>query len=90
MRLTAALSTLCAITALAQNTTAPSPPTLTYLYTLNCTLADAITIGPGPRGSRVAIPITGGTFAGPKLNGTSPNFHLPPSIPLMRTPQARS
>jgi hypothetical protein len=90
MRLTAALSTLCALTALAQNTTAPNPPTLTYLYTLNCTLADAITIGPGPRGSRVAIPITGGTFSGPKLNGTTRNIHFPAAVPLMRIPQARS
>jgi len=68
MRLSTALSTLCASTALAQTTT-PKAPTLTYLYTLNATLADAIILGAGPRGNRIAIPITGGTFSGPKLNG---------------------
>lgn len=69
MRFSAALSTLYAVTALAQTTT-PNAPTLTYLYTLNATLANAIPVGAGPRGNRVAIPITGGSFSGPKLNGT--------------------
>jgi hypothetical protein len=77
MRLSTALSTLCAITAFAQST--PKPPTLTYLYTLNATLADAITIGPGPRGGRVAIPITGGTFSGPKLKGANEPLSLIPN-----------
>lgn len=64
------LTTLCAVTALAQ-TTPPAPPTLTYLYTLNCTLGQSLPIGTGPRGSRTVIPITGGAFSGPKLNGIS-------------------
>lgn len=55
---------------LAQNTsTTPTPPGLTYLYTLNCTLGETIDIGPGPRGYRVAIPITGGYFNGPRMSG---------------------
>lgn len=53
----------------AQNTTTPSAPGLTYLYTLNCTLGTSIDIGDGPKGQRVAIPITGGSFAGPRLSG---------------------
>lgn len=53
----------------AQNTTTPSAPGLTYLYTLNCTLGTSIDIGNGPKGQRVAIPITGGSFAGPRLSG---------------------
>lgn len=63
--------------ALAQNsstTTPPSPPGLTYLYTLNCTLGDPYQIGWGPRGDRVAIPITGGSFHGPRLSGTVSNL----------------
>jgi hypothetical protein len=59
---------LAAFSALARSAT-PKAPTLTYLYSLNCTLAPAIPIGDGPRGNRVAIPITGGTFNGPRLNG---------------------
>lgn len=57
----------------AQNAT-PTAPGLTYLYTLNCTLAPAINIGYGPRGNRVAIPITGGYFNGPKLSGKLMQF----------------
>lgn len=52
----------------AQNST-PAAPGLTYLYTLNCTLLPPYIIGAGPRGFRVAIPITGGYFNGPKLSG---------------------
>lgn len=62
------LSTFCASTVLAQTAT-PEAPSLTYLYTLNCTLGTTIPIGTGPKGTRVAIPITGGTFSGPKLSG---------------------
>lgn len=53
----------------AQNTSTPALPGLTYLYTLNCTLLPPFIIGAGPRGFRVAIPITGGYFNGPKLSG---------------------
>lgn len=51
--------------------TAPKAPGLTYLYSSKVTLGTTIDYGKGPRGSRVAIPITGGTFSGPKLNGAS-------------------
>lgn len=54
--------------AFAQNAT-PVAPGFTYLYTLNCTLAPAIEIGDGPKGNRVAIPIIGGYFNGPRLSG---------------------
>ncbi|KAH7625832.1 hypothetical protein SMAC4_12887 [Sordaria macrospora] len=47
----------------------PAPPGLNFLYSLNCTLGTAIPVGTGPRGSRIVIPITGGTFQGPKLKG---------------------
>lgn len=51
------------------NTTTPAPPGLTYLYTLNCTLEEPYLIGAGPRGYRVALPITGGYFNGPRMSG---------------------
>lgn len=51
------------------SSTPPSSPGLTYLYHLNCSLGDSIEIGQGPKGYRVAIPIIGGTFSGPRLSG---------------------
>lgn len=63
---------------LAQNTSStPTPPGLTYLYTLNCTLGEELDIGLGPRGHRVAIPITGGYFTGPRMSGTEAVLSLP-------------
>ncbi|KAK4139701.1 uncharacterized protein C8A04DRAFT_40492 [Dichotomopilus funicola] len=47
----------------------PATPGLTYLYSLNCTLGAALSVGAGPHGTRTVIPITGGTFSGPKLSG---------------------
>lgn len=46
-------------------------PSLTHLYSLNCTLDPRIDVGDGPYGKRVAIPIIGGTFEGPRLKGKS-------------------
>lgn len=63
--------TASAVSACAQNT--PAAPSLTYLYSLNCTLGAPIQVGGGPHGSRVVIPIVGGTFSGPKLSGTVAN-----------------
>ncbi|KAK4203128.1 hypothetical protein QBC40DRAFT_337786 [Triangularia verruculosa] len=53
--------------ALAQTT--PQSPGLTFLYSLNCTLGSALSVGAGPNGNRVVIPITGGSFKGPRLSG---------------------
>lgn len=66
--LTALFSALATPWALAQGST-PSAPGLTFLYTLNCTLGTPLDIGYGPRGHRVAIPIIGGYFNGPRLSG---------------------
>lgn len=52
----------------------PKAPGFTYLYSANATLGTTIDYGKGPRGSRVAIPITGGTFTGPKLKGASLHY----------------
>lgn len=48
------------------------PYDLTWLYSFNSTLGETISFGDGPRGSRLAIPITGGNLWGPKLNGMQP------------------
>lgn len=48
-------------------------PGLTFLYSSNSSIATPITYGPGPAGTRIAIPLTGGTFSGPRLNGIFPS-----------------
>lgn len=52
---------------------APSPPDLTYLFSLNITSGPPINIGTTPLGDRVFEPIVGGSFSGPKLSG---RFHI--------------
>ncbi|KUJ12628.1 uncharacterized protein LY89DRAFT_559112, partial [Mollisia scopiformis] len=52
----------------------PKPPTFTYLYSSNVTLGPTIDYGAGPRGHRVAIPITGGTLSGPRIKGNFINL----------------
>lgn len=51
--------------------TTPKAPGLTYLYSCNASLGTTINYGTGPKGSRVAIPIAGGSFSGPKMKGAS-------------------
>ncbi|CAJ2508718.1 Uu.00g137440.m01.CDS01 [Anthostomella pinea] len=48
----------------------PTPPPLTHLLTASVIAGTTITIGPEAGGTRVALPIAGGTFTGPRLNGT--------------------
>ncbi|KAL2132006.1 hypothetical protein VTI74DRAFT_4312 [Chaetomium olivicolor] len=63
---------LCLLTSVisaASQAKTPAAPGLTYLYSLNCTLGPAIQVGEGPHGTRVVIPIVGGSFSGPKLAG---------------------
>lgn len=78
MRFTLPVLLLAATGALAGRAQTPGPPAapktpkLTFLYSLNCTLGPSLDVGATPVGSRVVIPITGGTFSGPKLSGTSP------------------
>jgi len=47
----------------------PTPPPLTYLYSVNLTFGNPIAIGSVPYGSRDLLTISGGTFSGPKLSG---------------------
>ncbi|KAK3314521.1 hypothetical protein B0H66DRAFT_563096 [Apodospora peruviana] len=48
----------------------PKIPGISYLYTVNITAGETYPVGNGPHGLRLVVPITGGTFAGPKLRGT--------------------
>ncbi|KAK8015346.1 hypothetical protein PG990_008642 [Apiospora arundinis] len=52
----------------------PKAPTLSFLYSMNCTVDQAVNIGASPLYNRTAYPITGGTFTGPRLNGTIANL----------------
>ncbi|RGP77088.1 hypothetical protein FLONG3_4603 [Fusarium longipes] len=49
-------------------------PSYEFLYTVNATLGERWQIGDYHQGSRVVIPITGGTFKGPRLSGTVSNL----------------
>lgn len=52
----------------AQN--APVPPQLSLLYSMDAHLGDRFSLGPIPTGEeRIVIPIVGGSFEGPKMNG---------------------
>ncbi len=64
-----AFLTLLSFGANAQNN-APKPPELEYVMELKVTCDAAFSCGQTSRGERVVIPITGGTFEGPKLKGT--------------------
>ena len=48
---------------------APSPPELRYAFQVRATVARAVDTGPAMDIRRRMIPITGGTVAGPRLNG---------------------
>lgn len=41
-----------------------------FVYEAIVSIADAVNVGPTPRGNRLYIPITGGTFSGPRLRGS--------------------
>lgn len=48
----------------------PAVPTLEFVFEENVTLAPSITPGATALGARNIVPITGGTFTGPKIRGT--------------------
>jgi hypothetical protein len=45
-------------------------PRLTPVYRLDATLGQPLDLGEIPQGHRRIVPLTGGTFAGPEINGT--------------------
>jgi hypothetical protein len=44
-------------------------PTLSKLFDITYELGEPQDIGPTPRGHQVIVPVTGGTFRGPRLSG---------------------
>lgn len=55
---------------MAQKSSDLQPPTMTLLYHMEVQLGDRFSMGPVPNGQeRIVIPIVGGTFKGPKLQG---------------------
>jgi Protein of unknown function (DUF3237) len=47
-------------------------PRLTLVYRLEATLAQPLGLGETAQGHRRIVPLTGGTFTGPRLNGKLP------------------
>jgi hypothetical protein len=76
MRLLESSLALLSSIVLASCQTPPPAPGLEYLYGLNCTLAPGISVGLGPKGTRLVIPIIGGYFKGPKISGKVPSRFL--------------
>ncbi|KAK6206629.1 hypothetical protein LQW54_007581 [Pestalotiopsis sp. IQ-011] len=70
MRFATLITSVMAVAMPAVRAATPASPGLTYLYTANVTLGTSFSMGVGPQGERVAIPIVGGTFSGPNINGT--------------------
>lgn len=65
-----ALLMMLALGVKAQSSEQVAAPELEYVMQLKVTLGETYTAGTTQHGDRVVIPITGGTFEGPKLKGT--------------------
>ena len=61
---------VCSLHIDAQTYPPKDTPTLEYVMQLRVTLGQTYSVGETPHGRRVVIPITGGTFVGPRLKGT--------------------
>jgi len=76
MYLNSALVTLLVFSlsspAVAEKGSPPTAPGLTHIYTLNIIGGDQYMIGDGPKGNRFYVPIVGGNFSGPSLQGAPP------------------
>jgi hypothetical protein len=47
----------------------PNEPQLEFLYEISAYLESPIAIGENPHGNRQIVPVTGGSFEGPRLKG---------------------
>ena len=65
-----ALLTALSLQAVAQVEAPKQTPQLEFAMQLKVTTGEAYSCGETQHGQRIAIPITGGTFEGPKLKGT--------------------
>jgi hypothetical protein len=78
MHLFETLALLAASIASAMAQTAPAPPELTLIYSMQALLGDRFSLGPVPNGQeRIVIPIVGGSFKGPRLSGTHAYATMP-------------
>jgi hypothetical protein len=97
MRFLTSLTALASFAAFTMAQEAPVAPKMTLLYSMNALLGDRFSLGPIPTGDeRIVIPIVGGTFEGPRMNGTSQVLHIGGHLPhhvsphhTNGTPQAR-
>jgi hypothetical protein len=70
MRLSNPLTLLSTLATFTMAHTAPAPPKMTLIYSMEAKLGDRFSLGAVPGGQeRIVIPIVGGTFKGPKLSG---------------------
>jgi hypothetical protein len=75
MRFINSLTVLAAFTAFTMAEEAPVAPKMTLLYSMDALLGDRFALGPIPTGQdRVVIPIVGGSFKGPRMNGSYIDF----------------
>jgi feruloyl esterase len=65
---------LSATSVLAAVVAQPPIPGLVWLYSCNATVSPRVSLGITPVGERFMIPITGGEFYGPRMNGTILNL----------------
>jgi hypothetical protein len=61
---------LSVLSAWGQTITPESTPSLEFVMQLRVTLGATYSLGDTPHGRRIVVPITGGTFEGPRLKGT--------------------
>lgn len=64
------LSTLMCLFAFCANAQNNDAPTLSFAFELKVTLGQSYSVGTMSHGERFVIPITGGTFEGPRIKGT--------------------
>jgi len=70
MRLLNSLAALAVFAPYIMADDAPVAPKLTLLYSMEALLGERFSLGPIPTGQeRIVIPIVGGSFEGPRLNG---------------------
>ena len=70
IRLLVLVLAVCGLNANAQTAAPKGTPQLEFVMQLRVTISGAYTVGETPHGRRVVIPITGGTFEGPRLKGS--------------------
>jgi hypothetical protein len=66
----AAVAVLFSTYSRAENPSVPSPLQTEFVYEAVVEISAEVEVGPTPLGTRRYIPITGGTFDGPRLRGT--------------------